>query len=567
MIVISEETLSLLLSAGVKKEDVILALKEGDRKRALLEKGQIFILTEKELKEILHEINEMKKEANSGIVLISDERAPEMEKIADEIIPTSFNYEILSRAIDRVIREKKKEAEENRLLSESIEYMELLSVYRRGMKIVGIVEQDVSHEILKALIEETRAESGVMWLKRGETFKAVEVKGEIDPGFFHSHLKEDELRGGKPLKIDEGYILTPFIIDEDLEGVAILSKKRGFTDRDLKTVSILSRFSAIALRNWRKISEYMDKTLRTEFKMYTPIFFSEYIEKEINKARRYRREFSLVYIHIRNFTNIKRNFSESVINENFERMLKLIAGSIRSADVFSKLSESEYLLLLPETDYVGSWLTRLRIESLLRGRLHIIEGKKTFPINLTLSSAAYPADGLTYGALLEVLKARASFENTPVYQKIFLPERGDILSFLISEEGRKDLEGIEKEDRLISVLSIPLEDFKKILFLFTEDILRDKTQKSILLIKASEPALLKYTEELKSALSQTNTRFYQIKGNEKILFFYIGGPSGYFMAGKIDENANIQGIHSDSLLLTENLLKKIVEEEEIDLSS
>jgi len=567
MIVISKETLSLLLSVGVKREEVIIAQHKEDRKKMLAEKEQIFILTEKELKENFDEINELKKEGNFGILLISDERTPEMQKIADEIIPSSFNYEILIKSINRVLREKNKEAEESRLLSESIEYMELLSVYRRGMKIVGIVEQDVCHEIIRAFIEETRAESGVIWLKRGESFKAVEVRGDIDPNIFHTHLKEEELRGGKPLKIDEGFLLSSFVIDEGVEGAVILSKKREFTERDVKIASILSRFSAIALRNWRKISEYMDKTLRTEFKMYTPIFFSEYIEKEINKARRYRREFSLVYINITNFANIKKNFSESVINESLERMLRLIAGSIRSADVFSKLSESEYLLLLPETEYVGSWMTRLRIESLLKGRVHITEGKKTFPINLTLSSATYPADGFTYGALLEVLKARASFENTPIYQKIFLSEREDIFSFIISEEGRKELEETEKESHLFSELSISLEDFKKILFLFTEDILREKIQKSILFIKASEPALLKYTEELKSALSQTNTRFYQIKGNEKILFFYIRGPSGYFMAGKIDEKANIHGVHSDSLLLTENLLKKIVEEEEIDLSS
>jgi len=566
MIVISKETASLLSSAGIKSEDLMLVSNREEIKKIIPEKEDVFVLTKDELKKFLEDFAEVMKEGKFGILLITDEKNPEAEKIADAFIPTNFDHEILTKTIRKIITEKKKEAEENRLLSESIEYMELLSVYRRGMKIVGIVEQDVCHEILKALLEETHADSGAVWIKRGETYKAVEAKGEIDPNIFHLYLKEEELKAGKPIKIEEGTFLSPFVVDDGIEGTAILLKKKGFTERDVKVLNILSKFSAIALRNWRKISEYMDKTLRTEFKMYTPIFFSEYIEKEINKARRYRREFSLVYILINNFASIKRNFSESVINEHLERMLRLIAGSIRSVDVFSKLSESEYLILLPETEYVGSWMTRLRIESMFKGKLYIIEGKKTFPITLILSSATYPHDGLTYGALLEVLKTRASFENTPVYQKIFSSSKEDIFSFLLSDEGKKEVEEVEKEITLFRDLVISLEDFKKILFLFTEDLLKERKEKSILFIKTSHPELSGYLEELKTALAQTNTRFYHVKEDEKFLFFYIRGAAGYCAVGKIDEKHTIKGIHSDSLLLTENLLKKIVEEEKIELS-
>lgn len=556
MIVASKETLELLTSAGVKPDRILILSNEEEKKKALCEKEAVLILKEKELKEILEEINELRGKRNFGIIVISDEKSPEMERIADEIIPTSFSSEFLAKSIKRVLREKRKEAEETKLLSESIEYMELLSVYRRGMKIVGIVEQDIYQEILKAFIEETRAESGLIWSKRGESFKAVEIRGEIDPKAFHSYLKEEDLKGGKTIKIEEKLLLSPFVIDEVIEGALILSKKRGFTERDLKIANILSKFSAIALRNWRKISEYMDKTLRTEFKMYTPIFFSEYIDKEINKARRYRREFSLVYISVSNFTSIKKNFSESVINENLERMLKLVAGGIRSADIFSKLSENEYLLLLPETEYIGSWMTRLRIESMLKGKLHITEGKKAFPINLVLSSATYPMDGLTYGALLEVLKVRADFEKSYIYQKILSSERKDIF---------EKLEEVKDENHLLSEVTISLEDFKKILSLFIEDLLREKGQKSIIFIKTSNPELSKYLEELKASLLQ-NIRFHQIKGNGDLLFFYMKGPSGYFLAGRVDEKNIIKGIHSDSLLLTESFFKKIIEEEEIDLS-
>jgi len=566
MIAISKETASLLSSAGVKKEEITLVLSREDIKKIVPEKEDVFVLTKEDLKRFFEEFGELKKEGRFGVLLITDEKDAETEKVVDGVIPMDFDREILIKTIHKIITEKKKESEENRLLSESIEYMELLSVYRRGMKIVGIVEQDVCHEILKALIEETRADAGALWIKREGSYKAVEVKGEIDSSIFHSYLKEEELKAGKPIKIEEGILLSPFVVDEGIEGTAILLKKRGFTEIDVKALNILSKFSAIALRNWRKISEYMDKTLRTGFKMYTPIFFSEYIEKEINKARRYRREFSLVYILINNFTTIRRNFSDSVINENLERMLRLIAGNIRSADVFSKLSESEYLILLPETEYVGSWMTRLRIQSMLKEKLYIIEGKKTFPISLILSSATYPHDGLTYGALLEVLKSRASFETTPLYQKIF-SSREDIFSFLLSDAGKKEMEEIGKEVSPFRDLLISLEDFKKILFLFTQDLLKEKKVKSILLLKTSHEGLSKYLEELKTALSQTNTRFYHIKENEKFLLFYIRGGAGYCAIGKIDEGHNIKGIHSDSLLITENLLKKIMEEEEIDLST
>lgn len=575
MIVLSEKTKHLLEERGIESFQVIFATTDEEVKKSLaIEKDPVVVLTEEDADRYLQSLSRLKSERSFGVVLISDFPSTEKERMADEVIPSSFTKDLLMKSINMVISRRSREIEETKLLSEAIEYMELLSVYRRGMKIVGIVEQDVSHEILTAFVEECGAEGGVIWIKRGESFNPSEVKGDINLSEYQSYLGEELLRRGKPAVLLDGKILLcPLVMDEKIEGaVLLLNQKNGFSEREVKLSSILSRFSAIALRNWRKITEYMDKSLRTDFKMYTPVFFAEYMDKEIHKARRYRREFSLIYITVNNYISIRKNFSEPAVNETFERMLKLVAGSIRSADVFAKLSDSEFLLLLPETDYMGSWMTRLRIENLLQGRFHIIEGKKAFPVHVTLSSASYPVDAHTYGALLEVMKSRASFERSPLYQKISSFDKSDeLFNFLLDEkEGDFLKEELGKSGASFSRFCISVAEFQRVLGLFADDLLKEGTRKAMLFLKFSHPDISRYMEEVKASLSGVHLRVFEMedKGGTSFLL-YMKGPSAYTMVGRLEEKGNlheIRGVHSDSLLLTEWIMKRLVVEEKIDFS-
>lgn len=78
-------------------------------------------------------------------------------------------------------------------------------------------------------------------------------------------------------------------------------------------------------------------------------YFITLAEMEINRARRYKHSFTVVYIDLDNFKTVNDHFGHSTGDALLRSVAHTIRNNIRATDIVGRLGGDEFAILLPET--------------------------------------------------------------------------------------------------------------------------------------------------------------------------------------------------------------------------
>ncbi len=92
-------------------------------------------------------------------------------------------------------------------------------------------------------------------------------------------------------------------------------------------------------------------------------YFLELFENEIQRARRYGNQLSLLMLDIDHFKQINDTYGHSVGDTAIREMTRICLDCMRNTDVIGRLGGEEFALLLPETDVTGAWQIAQRIRA------------------------------------------------------------------------------------------------------------------------------------------------------------------------------------------------------------
>jgi diguanylate cyclase (GGDEF)-like protein len=132
--------------------------------------------------------------------------------------------------------------------------------------------------------------------------------------------------------------------------------------------------------------------------------FTEAVERELARARRYDRPFVLAYADVRGLKAVNDTEGHLAGDDLLKGVSSLLRDSARADDVVGRLGGDELGLLLVEQSAEGAEAVTSRIQSMLPGR-HAELGIST-PWDLTIGIAAFPEDGETFNELLAVADQR-----------------------------------------------------------------------------------------------------------------------------------------------------------------
>lgn len=371
----------------------------------------------------------------------------------------------------------------NKLHSESAGYVPL-SIHRQGVKILIVTEIDkLSDTILDSFIEETGGQGGVLWLKdieQPDQFVLSAARGLIKledeiPRFKSSDPKTEgfPLRSPNP-KILKDCLYIPLRSEGKLLG---LVKSTGIPDgkkfglRELKAVKAIGEFSGLAIRNARRLEELGRKGFKDNATgSYNLAYLSDYIEKEIRKARRYNRTFSLIGLKIDNYQEIQQNFGQALLAQAVERIVLAINELLRESDIIARVSEREIYIFLPETDCFGSLMTIRRVDKVLKPRRYISDLQKGSEdlqeLFISMGSAAFPRDGTDFDSLTVKIGNRMEEQRSSIYRKLNLEEKSfwEVVDLLLGKEGYKATEDIKGLSRHHIFTSALINQTQKVVF-------------------------------------------------------------------------------------------------------
>jgi len=193
-------------------------------------------------------------------------------------------------------------------------------------------------------------------------------------------------------------ICTPVMVQDEVQGIIHLDslEKDAFDEEDKQFVEQLAEAIAIAME--RALEHSKVKTLSVEDGLtgcYNRRKLDQDVDAEINRSRRYQKNFSILMIDIDWFKKYNDHHGHGRGDELLTDIVTLFKNSIRNSDEVYRYGGEEFAILLPETDrqqaaVVAGKLNRLVEVTPFEGEEESQPEKK---VTISVGLATYPWDG------------------------------------------------------------------------------------------------------------------------------------------------------------------------------
>ncbi len=127
--------------------------------------------------------------------------------------------------------------------------------------------------------------------------------------------------------------------------------------------------------------------------------FQEFAEREMARAGRNRKPFTIAYIDLDDFKSVNDRHGHAAGDRILQSVSDIMMRNIRGSDVFARIGGDEFALLLPEcgSDYAPTVMERLR--SRFKNEL----GAGPLPVTLSAGAVTFLEPPASYDAMLEIV--------------------------------------------------------------------------------------------------------------------------------------------------------------------
>ncbi len=209
---------------------------------------------------------------------------------------------------------------------------------------------------------------------------------------------EPRCREEAPLQLPRGACLcVPLRLPgRELRGVltAATPQRHGFALGDLDLCQAVANQVAAALENAQLYQRTKELSTRDDLTgLFNRRHFFDQLEKEVQRARRYRRVFALLLLDLDAFKGYNDTHGHLQGDEALKEVARLLLASTRRADIVARFGGEEFVVLLPEVPAPGAAVVAEKIRTAVA--TYPFAGRHTQPggqLTVTLGLAGYPTD-------------------------------------------------------------------------------------------------------------------------------------------------------------------------------
>jgi diguanylate cyclase (GGDEF)-like protein len=323
----------------------------------------------------------------------------------------------LARAVDRALRWR----ELSRRLHEKEREVQTLDEVGRAMlssvelKAVLNVIMEKTRELVRAeswavlLLEEGRegvlataatgGEAGLAGRRGGKPGEGIAgwVAREGKPALVPDAAADPRCAvGGQPGgSAGTGAVLcVPLEARGSILGVIEIVNKQGggaFTERDLGLAAKLADFAAIAIENARLYQQTKQLTLTDELtELYNTRFFTQYLDAEVKRCRRYKGSVSLIFLDLDFFKRVNDEHGHLVGSQLLREVADVLRDGVRDVDIVARYGGDEFIVILPETRIAEAAAVAGRLRTCMNEQVFLTGKGLAVKLTASFGVAAFP---------------------------------------------------------------------------------------------------------------------------------------------------------------------------------
>ncbi len=285
----------------------------------------------------------------------------------------------------------------------------------------------LQERVLAELLAASDARSGALWtcLTRGPLQLRV-WRGAAGRPPAPDVLTEARVRVGVPWEARkaEGTVLyVPFSVHGEVLGLCRLADplSGAFAGEARAAVELLATTASLAFQNARRFLALQRLGLRDpDTSAYHLAYFTDYATKEMDRARRYGRSFSLLLFSLDNLGSLRSRLGPEEARAATRAVIRLFASVLRDSDVLARISDSEFYLLLPETDAFGAVVFSRRALQTVRDSPEVQSIEAQVPLSLVAGASTFPRDGEDFDDLVQRCRRRMDERRVSLQRRLML---------------------------------------------------------------------------------------------------------------------------------------------------
>ncbi|MGE5247012.1 MAG: diguanylate cyclase [Verrucomicrobiota bacterium] len=494
---------------------------------------------------------------------------------------------------------------DGQLLPESLEYYAMTSLYRQCLRMMvchdagGLIAR-----ITDAFTGEMGTQGCVMWLPspdEPDEFIVASVHGAIaiDGEGSRFRLSQSDLAeavwAGLPFPAPSGGLYVPLRHQAKTVGLVKLGDRDthgGYAEPELHTAQVLADYAAAALNTVNRLGRIDKISLRDpETGAHSAAFLEDYFEKEKNKAGRFRRPLSVVFLVFENIAFLSEQTRENVVTGAVVATVDAIRRALRESDLLARQDANRFCIVLPETDSFGAALAVRRLRKAIRDTSRIRFLGIDFSLQAFFMSATSPRDGRDLKDLMRLAEEKHLRQQKSALHRMRLRERPfwEAFDLLVGKPDAYDLlrrgeevpffQRIRRDLGRNGHFSMPRENFLRVLEAIAQDIAGTREERGIVIVAGPTPEIYKqiflsYQPEPPSKKNiyivgqAGSTRFdarnllyisaedEMLKDREVILCLKENGAYGLFGA---DRGEEVEGFNTADEWLVDAMIEKFQE--------
>jgi two-component system cell cycle response regulator len=336
-------------------------------------------------------------------------------------------------SVDRALQRVALRYERAQLRDENAEFARFQNLHRRCLEFLAYPDlEGLQERVIADLAAVCDAQSAALWVvdDRGELVLRA-YRGLLDKHFLVERLKPEgslaeHLHQAAPWLTREersAVLYVPLVAAGEVMGLAQLSDPIGgeFQSEHVRRGRVIGDFAAVGVKNGRRMLALQRLGLRDrDTAAYNLSYFTDYASKEIYKARRYGRTFSLLTFSIDNLPLVRVRLGAADAKKAVRGIIRALSKIIRDSDVIAKASDQEFYLLLPETDFFGALMFVRRATAAVRDEPDVQEVEGKLPLALVGGVSTFPKDGEDFDELVHRCRRRMDERRASLQRRLLL---------------------------------------------------------------------------------------------------------------------------------------------------